>query len=355
MPQFELSEEFANDLSHRIAGERKRPGGFSAAAAPAAGAGRRGQNGKYFAQSGPCGRLSSGAPLTPRWMDDNSTRLLLGLQRDECTSCEVYRRLAASERNAGRREVLLRLMQDEARHCALLRSRTGCEVAPDRRRVVTYVWISRILGPTFVVRLLEQGERMAERLYLRCADGEEFRRIAREERQHGEALTLLAAGTPLSYISSVVLGLNDALVEFTGALAGFTLALNDARIVALTGSITGIAAALSMAASEYLSTKSARNPEKRPLRAAVCTGIAYIITVAVLVLPYILFTRAVVALGVMLLAALGIIALFNGYYAVVRRERFRRRFLEMAVLSFSIAGISFLIGYLLKALTGINI
>lgn len=60
----------------------------------------------------------------------------------------------------------------------------------------------------------------------------------------------------LSYMSSVVLGLNDALVEFTGALAGFTLALNEPRLVALTGSITGVAAALSMAASEYLSTKS---------------------------------------------------------------------------------------------------
>lgn len=280
---------------------------------------------------------------------------LLGLQRDECTLCEVYRRLAASERNAGRREVLERLTADEARHCDVLRSRTGCEVAPDRRRVFSYLWKSRILGPTFVVRQLERCERGAERLYLSCSAEGEFRLIASEERQHGEALTALAARTPLSYISSVVLGLNDALVEFTGALAGFTLALDDGRIVALTGSITGIAAALSMAASEYLSTKSSRNPEKRPLRAAICTGIAYLITVALLVLPYILFARAVVALGVMLLAALGIIALFNWYYAVVRRERFRRRFVEMAVLSFTIAGISFLIGYLLKAVTGINI
>ena len=36
---------------------------------------------------------------------------------------------------------------------------------------------------------------------------------------------------------------------------GFTLALSDSKLIALTGSITGIAAALSMASSEYLSTK----------------------------------------------------------------------------------------------------
>lgn len=288
-------------------------------------------------------------------MDAATTKILRGLQRDEHTACEVYRRLAAMERNPVRRRVLLRLTEDEARHCAALRNRTGCEASPDRGRVIAYLWMNRILGPAFVVRLLEQSERGAERLYLSCAGGDEFVRIAREERQHGESLTLLAGGMPLSYISSVVLGLNDALVEFTGALAGFTLALGDARLVALTGGITGIAAALSMAASEYLSTKAARNPEKRPLRAALCTGTAYVVTVALLILPYLLFTRAVAALGVMLLAALAIIALFNYYYAVVRRENFRRRFLEMAVLSFSIAGISFLIGYLLKWVAGINI
>ena len=54
----------------------------------------------------------------------------------------------------------------------------------------------------------------------------------------------------------VVLGLNDALVELTGVLAGLTLALRETRLIAMAGLITGIAASLSMAASEYLSTKT---------------------------------------------------------------------------------------------------
>ena len=54
----------------------------------------------------------------------------------------------------------------------------------------------------------------------------------------------------------MVLGLNDALVELTGALAGFTLAFRNTCLIAMAGFITGIAASLSMAASEYLSTKS---------------------------------------------------------------------------------------------------
>ena len=178
------------------------------------------------------------------------TKNLLTLQRDETTLCEVYRRLAGLEKDPVRRRTLLRIMQDERRHCEVLRSRTGRTVTPDPKRVLWYVGMVRVLGRAFVVRQMEQCEKGTAASYSRYPEREEFVRIASEERRHGEELTTLAGGMRLCYISSVVLGLNDALVEFTGALAGFTLALNEPRLVALTGGITGIAAALSMAASE---------------------------------------------------------------------------------------------------------
>lgn len=286
---------------------------------------------------------------------DATTKNLLSLQRDESTLCEVYRRLAELEKNPVRRQVLLDIMHDERRHCEVLRCGTGRDVAPDPKRVMWYVWMVRVLGLTFVMRRMERCERGAAEGYSLFPEREEFMQIALEERRHGEALTGLAGGMQLSYIGSVVLGLNDALVEFTGALAGFTLALNDPRLVALTGGITGIAAALSMASSEYLSTKSGEVRGKHPLRAALCTGTAYLVTVVILILPYVLFSNALLALGVMLVFALLVIALFNYYYAVVRSERFTQRFLEMAALSFGIAGISFMIGYMLKLFTGIEI
>ncbi len=102
---------------------------------------------------------------------------------------------------------------------------------------------------------------------------EHFAEMARDEQHHEEKLIEMIDEERLQYMGSVVLGLNDALVEFTGALAGFTLALNDTKLIALTGSITGIAAALSMASSEYLSTKSEKTHNKRPVKAAIYTGI----------------------------------------------------------------------------------
>ena len=279
---------------------------------------------------------------------------IIGFQREEITSCIIYKKLATIEKDPENRKILQRISEDESRHYATLRSYTHREVTSNRWEIFFYVWLVRLLGITFAVRRLELGEKETTSVYSQYPDMEHFAEMAQDEQNHEEKLIGMISEERLEYMGSVVLGLNDALVEFTGALAGFTLALNDTKLIALTGSITGIAAALSMASSEYLSTKSEKTRNKRPVKAAIYTGIAYIITVVALVGPFILLSSPVMALCIMLLMALLIIAFFNYYYAIARNESFKRRFSEMAILSFSVAGISFLIGYLLKTVTGIE-
>lgn len=275
-------------------------------------------------------------------------------QQNEITESIVYERLAAIEKDESNRKVLLQISAEEKAHYNILKKHTEIDVKPKQRRILKYCWLARILGITFAIKLMESSEVNAHHNYMPYTDYPDLQRLAREEEIHEERLIELINEERLDYMGSVVLGLNDALVEFTGALAGFTLALSDSKLIALTGSITGIAAALSMASSEYLSTKSEGGEGKHPIKAAVYTGIAYIITVIALVTPFILISNVLIALGVMLVMALIIIALFNYYYSVARGESFRKRFTEMAVLSFTVAGISFLIGYALKTFTGIG-
>ena len=276
-------------------------------------------------------------------------------QRNEYTESIVYDRLASIEKNTSNSKVLRLISAEEKAHYYTLKKYTNTEVKPNRWRIAKYYWLARILGITFAIKLMESSENSAHQEYARYTECEDLQRLSREEEIHEEKLIGLINEERLEYMGSVVLGLNDALVEFTGALAGFTLALSDHKLIALTGSITGIAAALSMASSEYLSTKSEGDKSKHPAKAAIYTGIAYIITVVALVAPFILISNVLIALGVMLAMALIIIALFNYYYSVARGESFRKRFMEMAVLSFSVAGISFLIGYALKTFTGIDV
>lgn len=233
---------------------------------------------------------------------------MIGFQKEEITSSIIYRKLAAKEKDIHNREILQRIAEDESRHYATLRGYTHQDVSPNRFEICFYVWLVRLLGVTFAVRRLELGEKETSGVYSQYPSMEHFAEMARDEQHHEEKLIEMIDEERLQYMGSVVLGLNDALVEFTGALAGFTLALNDTKLIALTGSITGIAAALSMASSEYLSTKSEKTYNKRPVKAAIYTGIAYIITVVALVGPFILLSSPVLALCIMLVMALLIIA-----------------------------------------------
>jgi len=201
---------------------------------------------------------------------------------------------------------------------------------------------------------MERGEGSAQESYSTIVDSiDEAGTILREENEHESALIALLDEEMLRYTGSMVLGLNDALVELTGALAGFTLALQDTRLIALTGSITSVAAALSMAASEYLSTK-AEDSQKSAAKASIYTGVAYIITVLVLIMPYMFFTNYYICLGVTLCDAVLIIAFFNYYISVAKDVPFMGRFVEMAALSLSVAAVSFFIGYLLRTVLGVD-
>jgi len=150
------------------------------------------------------------------------------------------------------------------------------------------------------------------------------------------------------------LGLNDALVELTGALAGLTFAFRDTRLIALSGLITGIAASLSMASSEYLAHR-ANDQGGRAAKAAVYTGIAYIVTVALLVLPYLVMQSYVGALVLTMTVAILIILVFNFYVSVAKDLSFRKHFLEMAGLSLGVAALSFGIGILVREVLGVEI
>lgn len=288
-------------------------------------------------------------------MDLHQKESILRFQKNEVTEYHIYRRLADFQKNSHNGEVLTELAEEEWKHYQLLKKYTGQTPLPDRFRIGLYVLLAHCLGLTFSIRLMERGEQLAQEAYRQYKDDPDLQRIALDEEEHEMRLIRLIDGKGLNYIGAVVLGLNDALVEFTGALAGYAFALQHAKLVALTGAITGIAAALSMAASEYLAIRAENDVHKSAVKAAIYTGITYIITVAVLILPFVLLSNVYWGLGICLFGALSIIALFNYYYSVVKSESFRKRFTEMVTISIGIATISFLIGYALRIFTGIKL
>jgi VIT1/CCC1 family predicted Fe2+/Mn2+ transporter len=288
-------------------------------------------------------------------LSEDIRKKVILFQQTEITEYHIYKRLAKHLKSGENARILDQIAEDELRHYNGWKKYTNEEVKPHWFNVWFYYLISIVFGFTFGVKLMEQGEEAAQKNYDAVSSIiPEAKYYEQEEDKHEHQLLDMLDEERLQYAGSVVLGLNDALVELTGALAGLTLALQNVKLIALSGLITGIAASLSMAASEYLSTRSEKT-SKHPVRAAVYTGIAYITTVSLLVLPYLFIQNYYLDLAIALTTAVLIIAVFNYYISVAKGESFRARFLEMAGLSLSVATFSFIIGYFIRQWLGIEI
>jgi VIT1/CCC1 family predicted Fe2+/Mn2+ transporter len=122
----------------------------------------------------------------------------------------------------------------------------------------------------------------------------------------------------------------------------------------MAGFITGIAASLSMAASEYLSTKSEES-SRDPFKASAYTGSAYVITGLFLIFPYVIFTNYYFCLGFTLFNAIIVILIFTFYVSVAKDIPFWKRFSEMAVISLGIATLTFFIGFFVRMFLKIDL
>jgi len=285
----------------------------------------------------------------------NTMKLLQEAQKNEITEYYIYLKLSSLIRNEHNSKVLRQIAQDELKHHGVLKKFTGTVQKPNKLKIYFYVFISVVFGITFGIKLMEKGEGNAEKVYEELGKQfDEFRKIAEEEDKHEKELIGIIEEEKLEFVGSMVLGLNDALVELTGTLAGLTFALKNTRLIALAGLITGIAASLSMAASEYLSART-EHEGGRALKSSLYTGGAYVITVAFLVLPYLVFTDYVISLVFTILAAILIILVFNFYISVAKDLPFKQRFAEMSCISLGVAVISFVIGYLIRIFLGVDV
>ncbi len=281
-------------------------------------------------------------------------KIILKMQQNELTESVIYERIAKFAKGEENKKTLLRLAQEERAHYEIWKTYTGVEMKPQKGKVWKFSFFARVLGFTFAVKLMEKGEGLAQEEYAVLEqEVEESIQIRQQEEEHEHALLGMLDEERLQYVGSMVLGLNDALVELTGSLAGFTFALQNSRLIALSGLIIGISATFSMASSEFLAARSEGRNDA--LKSCTYTGIAYLITVVLLVLPYLLLSSYVAALVAMLLVVVAIIAGFTYYTGVAMDQPFGKRFLEMAGISIGVAVVSFLVGVLAKQLLGVEV
>ncbi len=278
-------------------------------------------------------------------------------QQAEITEYHVYKGLSRLAKDDHNKNTLNKIADDELKHYNIWKKITGQEVQPNKGKVQYYIWLARIFGLSFSLKLMESGEVKAQAVYSEAMKRyPEVGSIQAEEEEHEKELINILKDNRLSYVGAIVLGLNDALVELTGTLTGLSFAFGNNEVIGTTGLIMGIAAALSMAASGYLASQEDEEiKDINPITAAVYTGVAYLVTVLLLVFPYFIFSNGMIAMTVMIGITLLIIAAYNYYISVAKEVSFKKRFLSMASISIGVAAISFGIGILVKTYFGIEL
>ena len=289
-------------------------------------------------------------------ISDAALAVIKRMQQNELTESVIYEKIAAFAGGEENQETLRRLAREEKAHYEIWKKYTGIEMKPEKGKVLKFTLIARILGFTFAVKLMERGESNAQNEYeLLAKEVAESAAIRQQEEEHENALLDMLDEERLQYVGSMVLGLNDALVELTGSLAGFAFALQNTRLIALSGLIVGISATFSMASSEFLAARSEGRTDA--LKSCSYTGIAYLLTVVALIAPYLIFpgTQFIPALICMLAVVVLIIAGFTYYTSIAQDQPFKSRFLEMALISISVAVLSFIVGILAKKFLGVDL
>ena len=279
---------------------------------------------------------------------------------DEYADYIAYKRLVSIEFNKERKKKLELIAKTEYDHFNFWRKYTTFK--PSFKSILySYflVLLRLIFGVTFVIKLLERGEDKAVERYRTVLDliqTEEDRRVVeriiQDELDHEQYFVSQLDEIIVKYMSALVLGLADAIIEITGTHAGTLGTTSSTIITGAVGLVVGISAAISMASASYLQTKHEMG--KSPTMAALITGSGYILAVALMSLPYFVISNIVLAFVASIAISILLVMIFTFQGSVYTNSSFIMDFLQTVGLVLGVALLAYFLGDILSAVLGIK-
>jgi VIT1/CCC1 family predicted Fe2+/Mn2+ transporter len=281
---------------------------------------------------------------------------------DELTDYTVYTRLSKLriEKNQEFRQILTQLAATEHGHYEFwIKYVPGAKIRVSTLRVYVTILVRILFGTTFACKFLERNEGAVIKRYkaaeefIPSADRPEFEKMLQDEISHEKEFEQKTEGSAIKYISFVVLGLADAVVEIAGIHAGSLGIYNSTRLAGFAGVIAGAAASIAMSSAAYAQAK--QGFQGSASRSAAYTGVSYFATALILATPYFLTDRMVYALGVSLTLAVALIAFISFYSSVISDKPFTRDFLEMTGIMFGATAALYVLGTIIHLFVGIPV
>jgi VIT1/CCC1 family predicted Fe2+/Mn2+ transporter len=280
---------------------------------------------------------------------------------DELNEYAIYKKF--SELRLGKpefKDTLARLAQMELKHYQF-----WVKFCPDRKVTVNkiklylMVFVRTFLGVTFAFKYLERTETDVIRKYKEAAhlvppeDQSMLQEIIADEEEHEKEFADQFDEPHIKYISFIVLGLADALVEIAGIHAGSLGIYDSTELAGLAGVIAGAAASIAMASAAYAQAKTGFKGSAG--LSAVYTGMSYFLTAVALATPYFLTKVMLTALFSSLVAGVCLIAFISFYGSIIQGTGFRKDFAEVTSIMLGATVALYLVGTLIRHLTGMTI
>lgn len=274
---------------------------------------------------------------------------------DEWSDCTLYERLSKTiDEDSPFAEALKTLSATERGHYEFWRKYVpGEEPKLAKMKLYWVLFLRKFFGLTFATRYLDRHEANVVGEYTGLAglipeeDRGAFDAMVADEKEHEKAFAMKVESAAVAYISFVVLGLADALVEISGIHAGWLGLFEKTEIAGLAGVIAGGAASLAMASAAFAQAKQGFKGSAR--LSAAYTGVSYFVTAVILASPYFLTSSMVLALGGSLTLAVVILAITTWYSVVIQAKLFMRDFLEILLILFATTVVVFGLGYVVSA------
>jgi vacuolar iron transporter family protein len=210
---------------------------------------------------------------------EENLKTYLAFWQEEMTSAALYKSFSENEKDARLAEVYQRMSENEIQHAkrwADKVTKAGGSIPEFKldSRSKIQIWLSKKLGPSFVLPGMVAKERDGNKAYNQMADASG---MARDERSHamlinqitrtmrggfeGGALAMLEGrhkATGGNALRAAVLGANDGMVSNLSLVMGVAGAALDNKVILITGIAGLLAGAISMALGEWLSVQSSR-------------------------------------------------------------------------------------------------
>src|SRR5437879_6130889 len=296
------------------------------------------------------------SPPLQETLSPDLVRLAAKSARDEYTDDAVYQMLSRHEKNQSFKKALEDLARGEQSHYEFWKAYTPDSPVKVNRLKVYFTLLLRLtLGLTFTMKFLEKHEDALHERYRQMvkdippADKARFEAMMEEEEHQESYLMGEIHEGRVKYMSFIVLGLADAVVELSGIQAGSI----RTELAGLAGVVAGMAASIAMASAAYAQAK--QGFEGSAKWSAVYTGVSYMFTAIFLALPYFLTGSMVTALGISLVVGVALVAAMTYYDTVISARKFKRQFGEIAGIILAASFALYIAGTLIRQLLGIVI